>query len=293
MLQRLSQALYCFPSFLKSETDKLSQKQQERIEEYRLRNGHPPSVLLDGEEFLLNCRTVTGAILEEILLQATGQAVYSAKEMLKNGYLTLPGGHRLGICGTAVYKGEEITFLKDVSSVNLRIASDRPGFASPVANYLWTHPDSALIIGPPGAGKTTLLRDLIRQLSLRFRHRVCICDERMELAACKDGVPQFDIGPCSDVICSARKDQGIEMLLRTMSPQWIAVDEITSERDICAMEKASYCGVKLIATAHAADISELTMRPLYHKLVTTGIFQIIIVISKTREIQIKELTTND
>lgn len=293
LLQRLSQALHCFPAFLRSETDKLSLQQQEKIEEYRLRVGHPPSILLDGKELLLNCRTVTGIMLEEILLQATGQAVYSAKEMLKNGYLTLAGGHRLGICGTAVYKEEEITFLKEVSSLNLRIASDRPGFAAAAANYLWLHPDSALIIGQPGAGKTTFLRDLIRLLSQRFHHRISICDERMELAACKNGIPQFDIGPCSDVISGARKDQGIEMLLRTMNPQWIAVDEITAERDIEAMVKASYCGVRLLATAHASGISELSTRPLYHQLIQTGIFRTVVVILKTREVQIREMTTND
>lgn len=292
MIQRLSQVMSYFPGQYANAVDKLSLSQQGEIEELRLRNGFPPTILLGKEEELLHKDCVTGKILEEILLHATGQAIYSAKEMLKKGFLTVPGGHRLGICGTAVYKSDEIAFLKDVSSINLRIASQRLGFSIPTVQYLWTHPDSTLIVAPPGWGKTTLLRDLILQLSKRFRWRICVCDERMELAACLEGAPQFDLGPTTDVISGAFKSEGISMLLRTMNPQWIAVDEITSEEDVSAMCKASYCGVRFLATAHAANESELKERPVYRQLLDAGIFRTVIIIGRNRELEIRELKAN-
>ena len=292
MIQRLSQVLSYFPKQYADAVDKLSVVEQSELEEFRLRIGFPPTLLIGREEKQLHKDSVTGKVLEEILLQATGQAIYSAKEMLKKGFLTVPGGHRLGICGTAVYKGGEIAFLKDVSSINLRIASQRPGFSLPAVQYLWTHPDSALIIAPPGWGKTTLLRDLIMQLSKRYHWRISVCDERMELAACLDGAPQFDLGPTTDVISGAYKSEGISMLLRTMNPQWIAVDEITSEDDVSSMCKASYCGVRFLATAHAANENELKERPVYRRLLNTGMFRTILIIGKDRELEIRELKAN-
>lgn len=292
MIQRLSQVLTYFPGQYAEAVDKLSSAQQSEIEEFRLRNGFPPTLLIGRGEMQLHKDAVNGKLLEEILLQATGQAIYSAKEMLKKGFLTVPGGHRLGICGTAVYKSDEIAFLKDVSSINLRIASQRPGFSLPAVQYLWTHPESTLIVAPPGWGKTTLLRDLILQLSKRFRWRISVCDERMELAACLDGAPQFDLGPTTDVISGAYKSEGISMLLRTMNPQWIAVDEITSAEDVSAMCRASYCGVRFLATAHTSNESELKERPVYRQLLEARLFRTIIIIAKNRELEIRELIAN-
>ena len=130
-----------------------------------------------------------------------------------------------------------------------------------------------LLCGAPGSGKTTLLRDLIRQLSDRFGWRICVVDERLELAACASGVPQFRLGAHTDVLSGAPKAAGIELLLRTMNPEWIAVDEITAEADIAAIRRASYCGVRFLATAHAADRRELESRPLYRALLQDGFFR--------------------
>lgn len=231
--------------------------------------------------------------LEDILVMATGQAVYSARQMLKYGFLTMAGGHRLGICGTAIYTNGELHSLKEISSINLRVASEKRGFSMPAVNYIWTHPRSALIVGPPGSGKTTLLRDLICQLSSKFSWRVSVCDERNEISACWDGKPQFELGPCADVLCGAGKEEGIEMLLRTMNPQWIAVDEITSEKDVDAILRASYCGVRFMATVHAYTSEELFIRPVYRKLMEAGIFQTLITITKDRQLRIKEMDAND
>ena len=272
MIQRLSQVLSYFPKQYADAVDKLSVVQQSELEEFRLRIGFPPTLLIGREEKQLNKDSVTGKVLEEILLQATGQAIYSAKEMLKKGFLTVPGGHRLGICGTAVYKGGEIAFLKDVSSINLRIASQRPGFSLPAVQYLWTHPDSALIIAPPGWGKTTLLRDLARKISNSRNGTVSVVDERGELFPTACGKFSFPVGKRMDVLSGCKKASGIEMMIRTMNPDWVAVDEITSHEDTKALIQAGWCGVSVLASAHAGSMREFMKRPVYKPLVQCGLF---------------------
>lgn len=255
-----------------------------QVEELRLRGGRSVCVSIYGKERSLETASVTAILLEDVVARATGHAVFSAQNMLKNGFVTIKGGHRLGICGTAICQGNEIVGFKELSSVNLRVARQIKGIAAKAADALWLCPRSTLIIGAPGVGKTTLLRDLIRQLSDRFCFRVGVADERMELGACFNGLPQFDLGQHTDVISGMRKEAAVEYLLRTMSPEWIAVDEITAAGDIEAMARASYCGVQFLATAHAADRDELDRRALYRSLLSCGIFQNLVTIRKDRTV---------
>lgn len=255
------------------------------LEEVRLRNGRCIGLVCAGRERPLASAPVSRSDLEEMVENASGQAVYAAQEMLKNGFLTVAGGHRLGLCGSAVYRDGRLYTIRELSSIDLRIARQIFGAAEPCVHFLWTHPRSTLILGAPASGKTTLLRDLIRQCSDRFGWRFGVVDERMELAACLNGMPQFDLGVHADVLSGVKKEQGIVMLLRSMNPQWIAVDEITAPEDVAAMIQASYCGVRFLATAHAASPDELKERPLYRMLMESGMFENQIVIGAGRKIQ--------
>jgi len=195
-----------------------------------------------------------------------------AAQSVAQGYITAPGGHRIGLCGSVISQVGTVTGIRTVRSICIRIARDFPGIARKYAGYN----GSILIIGPPGSGKTTLLRDLIRQLSLR--ETVAVVDERCELFP--DGC--FTQGKSLDVLSGCPKSAGITMLLRAMGPETIAVDEITAAEDCNALMQAGWCGVRLIATAHASNISDLRSRPLYKALVNVNLFEHVLVMHRDK-----------
>ena len=253
------------------------------VEELRLRAGYPPAALLRGQERPIPgvSAPVTSRMLEQILSAATGHSCYSAEESLREGYVTLPGGHRIGLCGTAAVQDGRVRTIRSVSSLCIRIARQIPAAPPELVRRLR---ESALILGPPGCGKTTLLRDCVRQLS-NSGQRVCIVDERGELAACHLGAAQLDVGAHTDVLTGCPKACGIPLLLRGMRPDWITVDEITAPEDIRAMEQASYCGVRFLATAHASGPDELQKRPLYRSLCTLGLFKTLWILTPDRQVR--------
>lgn len=250
-----------------------------QVEELRLRVGQKPSVLYLSAERPLPVRSVlTQAELQQVLLNASAQSQYAVQEQLRSGYLSLPGGYRLGVCGSAVVQNGCMTGLREISSLALRVPHDIRHPPEQLLPYLQ---ESCLLAGAPGSGKTTLLRSCIRSLS-ETGQRVAVVDERLELAGVVHGVPQFDLGPCTDVLSGCPKGEGVLMLLRSMNPQWLAVDEITQPEDLAAIRQAGGCGVKLLATIHAGSAEELKNKPLCRELFSLGIFRQVLYLDKNR-----------
>lgn len=287
-IMRYREAVSVLPVRLRKSALALPDEQQGRAEELHLRVGQPLTVLLPEGELPLEIAVESGD-LETLCDIATEFSRYAAVETLREGYLSVKGGFRIGLCGTAVIKDGVNMNLRQFSSATVRIAREQIGVADEVARQLFRNgaPCSTLILSPPGAGKTTLLRDLVRTLSAGVQpygpQRISLIDERGEVAMMHRGEPQMDVGPYTDVLDACPKALGIPMVLRAMNPQIIAVDEITAYQDIRAMSLAAGCGVRLLATIHAADVTELMDKPLYRTLLEERIFRLAVSIVRTEE----------
>lgn len=279
--KQLVQAIDCLTPRMQAAVLALDQAAQEDCEEIRLRAGQPIRIQRSGSEQVIPSASLTSEELREVVSRAARYSVHSYGEALAQGYLPLDGGHRLGLCGSAVVKEGEITGLRIFSSLNLRVARQQEGVCRELVPQIRSENRtySTLILSPPGFGKTTALRDLIRSLS-ELGVRVAVADERGELAAMRDGMPQFDVGPQTDVLEGCPKAQGVMLLLKTMAPDVIALDEITSPQDVDAIDFAGHCGVSILASAHAYGADDLYRRPLYRRLTELQIFERIICITR-------------
>lgn len=255
--------LSVLPNRIRPDVDKY---QNELLLEIRLRIGQPPILIFPAMEDMLE-GNVTLNEINQCIHYATRYSPWTATTQAQ-GYITAPGGHRIGICGTYV-EGESGPVIREPSMLCIRIARD----ISEISNGLEDKQGSILILGRPGCGKTTLLRDLIRQYSLQRRGTICVVDEREEIFPKQNGQFCFFPGPRTDVLSGCNKAKGITMVLRNMTPSVIAVDEITHKDDCEAIIQAGWCGAELYATVHARDIKDLHTRPIYRSLIQTGIFQ--------------------
>lgn len=269
------------------------------LQEIRLRKGRPLMVVTGtGDyyikpggkpiEFLENTYIVSEDDIGKTLEIMSDSSLYALEEELKNGYLTLPGGHRVGIVGKVVMDLGQIKTMKSISGLNIRISRALPGVANKVISRITdvSGPLNTLIVSPPRCGKTTLLRDIVRKFSNGVPEmglpgfKVGLVDERSEIASCYEGVPRNDVGPRTDILDACPKAYGMIMLIRSMSPDIIATDEIGKKEDAEALEDALNAGVKVIVTAHGRDIDEIQKRPYIKHLIESNVFQRIVVLSQ-------------
>lgn len=262
--------LAVLPQSLRLQVDKLGKLDGQEI---RLRLRDRPQLVFGRGEIQLE-GLVTQEQLQFVMNTACRYSPW-ASETVAKGYLTAPGGHRIGICGEAVIREGAVTGIRNVQSLCIRIARDFPGIAGKAAE----NRGNLLILGPPGSGKTTLLRDLIRQISDKGPGSIGVVDESGELFPPAGG---FFRGARTDVLTGCPKPRGIEMVLKTMGPATIALDEITSQEDCEALEQALWCGVRIIATAHARDRQDLMGRMIYRKLAESGLFDKVLILQQDK-----------
>jgi stage III sporulation protein AA len=284
---------------LRSILKKLDQDVLKTVEEIRLRANKPLMIQnYHGDWFVDEFGNLTQVyrnlymvkqveILKTLELMSEN-SVYAFQEEIRNGFLTLKGGHRIGIAGRVVLDGNSIKNIKDISGLNIRLAREVPGCASRLIKYILKGRNdvyNTLIISPPQCGKTTMLRDIAKSISdgmdnLKFSGlKVGIVDERSEIAACYKGVPQNNVGVRTDVLDGCPKSLGMVMMIRSLSPQVIITDEIGSQGDKDAVVKVLNAGVKIITSAHGYNISELKSRQEVLSLLEAKIFERFVVLS--------------
>lgn len=266
-----------------------------QIYEIRLRVNAPLILIYQGKEFFLTQKGgfsreeseacfVRAGDLKETMEYISNYSMYAFEEEIRQGFITIQGGHRVGIAGKTVLDGDKIKSVKYISYINIRLSHQIKGCALPVLPYIIKNNRicHTLIISPPRCGKTTLLRDLIRQVSNGSKYlpgvSVGVVDERSEIGGSYQGVPQNDLGIRTDVLDCCPKAEGMMMLIRSMSPEVVAVDELGDYEDIHVIESVIHCGCKLFATVHGSSIDDVKRKPLMQRLVEEKVFERYIVL---------------
>ena len=261
------------PVWMRQNVDKHG---KEGLQELRLRLHMPPELIIGKESRLLE-REVEAEDLRFVVNVASRYSPWAATTAAQ-GYITAPGGHRIGLCGSAVVANGNMTGIREPSSLCLRVARDFPGLSESLAKLT----GSVLIIGRPGSGKTTFLRDMIRQISDSGTGSIAVVDEREEIFPQWHNQICFSPGKRTDILSGCTKAHGIDAVLRSMGPETIAVDEITAPEDCQALLHAGWCGVRLLATAHAGSRRDLYQRPVYRPIIEHRLFETVVILQQDK-----------
>ena len=288
------------------QTDAISSVEFEKISEIRLRANKPLIIKMYGRDYAVGAPKVallrdfanayrpTSDDIYETMERISRHSFYAFESELAMGYITLPGGHRVGVAGQVVLDGGVVRSWKYISAINIRVAHSVVGCADGVLPHIIgdTGLMHTMVISPPGCGKTTLLRDIVRQISNK-NMTVGLVDERSEVAGCFQGIPQNDVGLRTDVLDGCPKAIAMVMLLRAMSPDVIAVDELGGEEDARAVDAVLNAGVKLLCTAHGAGVDDAMANPALSKMLSRGIIERFVVLGvKNRVVGVFDVEGN-
>lgn len=265
----------------------------ESIEEIRFRLGKPLRIRTSRKDIKCDY-LIDEKDIRDTLEFATNHSAYAYGEEIRDGYITVEGGHRIGICGKTVYENNEIKTIRNISALNIRVAHDVKGCSCGIVEHLINNGDvlNTLIISTPGCGKTTLIRDITRIISDKGIN-VSVVDERSEIAACYHGKPQNDVGECTDVMDSCPKKHGMIMMVRSMSPDVIVIDEVGSNDDAVAMEYAINSGCSVIATIHGSSIKQVREKGCMRQIINSKRIDRYVVIRLEKKQRIYEIYNND
>lgn len=262
-----------------------------KLQEVRLKVNKPIYVYCNNVEKSFNYK-VSMEDMKFILQKISSYSMYAFESEMREGYITISGGHRIGLCGTVVIENEEVKTLKNIVSINIRVAKEVINCSEKIIPYITKNNRvlNTIIISPPKCGKTTMLRDICRiisdgsyKLNLTGKN-VSVIDERSEIAACYKGIPQMNVGNRTDVLDSCPKSKGIIMAIRSMSPEVIICDEIGTYKDMESVIAALNSGVNLVTTIHGYDIEDLYKRPVFREVMENNVFNRAIVLSNKKGI---------
>lgn len=259
-----------------------------RVEEIRLRVGKNIKIKYSNREKNIGY-TVTSDNIENIFGRLTQYSPYAYKEEINCGYITIEGGYRVGIAGTVVDEGGQVQTIKNISSLNIRIAREIKGCSKDIISYI---NGNTIIVSPPACGKTTLLRDIVRVWSNNGKN-ICVIDERNEISGTYMGKSQLDLGERTDIIVNVSKEKGFEMALRSLSPDVIAVDEIGGQEDINSIKRALNSGVSILCTLHSYNDDDLIVKEGIAPLVKNKVFDTYIFMTKSCENRINKICNRE